>query len=99
MSQEQPEAVETVRNDTEKKPVAKKFQAPTVEEVEVYVKENNFSVDPNRFVSFYESNGCRVGKNPMKNWQAAVRSWEGNDYRKSSCKTVQTHRRRFKSIR
>jgi len=32
-----------------------------------------------QFFDYYEANGWRVGKNPMKDWKAAVRTWERND--------------------
>jgi uncharacterized protein YdaU (DUF1376 family) len=51
------------------------FRAPTVQEVETYVKSKSYPVDPERFVDHYTANGWRVGKNPMKDWQAAVRTW------------------------
>ena len=54
----------------------KRFTAPTVDEVETYVKEKgytNFSAQ--RFVDYYESKGWVVGKSPMKDWKAAVRGW------------------------
>lgn len=54
----------------------KRFRPPTVEEVEAYCIERNNKVDAERFVDFYASNGWRVGKNPMKDWKAAVRTWE-----------------------
>lgn len=54
----------------------KRFLPPTVEEVEAYCIERNNKVDAERFVDFYASNGWRVGKNPMKDWKAAVRTWE-----------------------
>ena len=54
----------------------KRFRPPTVEEVEAYCFERNNKVDAERFVDFYSSNGWRVGKNPMKDWKAAVRTWE-----------------------
>lgn len=54
----------------------KRFRPPTVEEVEAYCFERNNRVDAERFVDFYASNGWRVGKNPMKDWKAAVRTWE-----------------------
>lgn len=54
----------------------KRFRPPTVEEVEAYCLERNNKVDAERFVDFYASNGWRVGKNPMKDWKAAVRTWE-----------------------
>lgn len=57
---------------------AKKFIPPTVEEVREYCRERNNMVDPNRFINHYTANGWKVGKNPMKDWKAAVRTWEGN---------------------
>ena len=56
-----------------------RFRPPTVEEVEAYCFERNNRVDPERFVDFYSSNGWKVGKNPMKDWKAAVRTWEKRD--------------------
>lgn len=53
-----------------------KFLKPTFDEVEAYCQERNNSVDPERFISYYEANGWKVGKNPMKDWRAAVRTWE-----------------------
>ena len=58
---------------------AKRFTPPTVEEVAAYVKERGSDVDVQRFVDFYSSKGWTVGKNPMKDWRAAVRTWEGRD--------------------
>ena len=54
----------------------KKFIPPTVEEVRAYCKERNNSVDPQTFVDFYSSKGWMVGKNHMRDWKAAVRTWE-----------------------
>ena len=53
-----------------------RFTPPTVDEVRAYCKERRNTVNPERFVAWYEANGWKVGKNPMKNWQAAVRTWE-----------------------
>ncbi len=57
----------------------KRFTAPTKEEVMAYCKERNNRVDPERFIDYYTANGWRVGKNPMKDWKAAVRTWERQD--------------------
>lgn len=54
----------------------KRFRPPSVEEVEEYCFERNNKVDAEKFVDFYASNGWKVGKNPMKDWKAAVRTWE-----------------------
>ncbi len=58
------------------KPKRKKFTIPTVEEVEDYCLERNNKVDAEMFVDFYSSKGWMIGKNPMKDWKAAVRTWE-----------------------
>lgn len=59
------------------KPPRTRFSPPTVEEVHAYCKEKGYAVDPQRFVDYYTSNGWKVGKNPMKDWKAAVRNWSG----------------------
>ena len=59
---------------------AKRFSPPSLEEVKAYCKERKNSVDAQRFIDYYTSNGWKVGKNPMKDWKAAVRNWEGKDY-------------------
>lgn len=57
----------------------KRFRPPTLEEVEAYCMERNNRVDAARFIDYYTSNGWKVGKNPMKDWKAAVRNWERKD--------------------
>ena len=52
------------------------FRPPTVEEVEAYCRERNNSVDASLFVDFYTGKDWMVGKNRMKDWRAAVRTWE-----------------------
>ena len=69
----------------EPKRKAKRFTPPTLEEVTAYCIERNNSVDPQHFIDYYTSNGWLVGKNKMKDWKAAVRTWERNGY--SSAKT------------
>lgn len=58
---------------------ASRFKPPTVEEVSEYCRERKNRVDPQRFVDYYTSNGWKVGRNTMKDWKAAVRTWEKND--------------------
>lgn len=64
----------------EPKPKTTRFVKPTVEEIETYCKERNNNVDTQKFYNYYESNGWKVGKNPMKDWKAAVRTWEKNNF-------------------
>lgn len=72
-----------------KKRRAKKFVKPSVEEVSEYaegfIKSRNLRLTgktfrAERFVSWYDSNGWKVGKNPMKDWKGAVRTWIFKDY-------------------
>jgi hypothetical protein len=56
-----------------------KFQKPSPEEISAFCIEAGISIDVQHFFDYYESNGWRVGRNPMKNWQATVRNWEKND--------------------
>lgn len=58
----------------------KRFVPPSLEEVKAYCSERNNNVDAERFIDYYTSNGWLVGKNKMKDWKAAVRTWERNGY-------------------
>ena len=73
----QNEQTET-KTETETKTRAKSIR-PSLQEVIDYCKERNNSVDANRWYDFYTSNGWKVGKNPMKDWKAAIRTWEQKD--------------------
>ncbi len=55
---------------------SRRFIKPTVEEIKKYCQERKNNVDPQQFWDFYESKGWYVGKNKMKDWKAAVRTWE-----------------------
>lgn len=58
----------------------KRFSPPTLEEVQAYCTERNNNVDAQTFMDHYTANGWLVGKNKMKDWKAAVRTWERNSY-------------------
>lgn len=58
----------------------KKFVKPSIDEIIEYCRERQNHVDPQKFYDHYESNGWMVGKNAMKDWKAAVRTWERNGY-------------------
>lgn len=60
---------------------AKRFTRPSVEEVRAYCEERGNGVSAEAFVDFYESKGWKVGNSPMKDWRAAVRTWEKRDGR------------------
>ena len=54
----------------------KRFVKPNRENVREYMSELQMTDLSQRFVDYYESNGWKVGKNPMKDWKAAVRTWK-----------------------
>ena len=54
----------------------KKFTIPTPEEVQAYCDERKNGILGQQFCDFYSSKGWRVGSQPMKDWKAAVRTWE-----------------------
>jgi hypothetical protein len=70
------------RNSTETTPESKvkRFVPPSVEEVHEYMTQIEFNGNAQKFVDHYTANGWMVGKNKMKDWKAAVRTWRGNDY-------------------
>lgn len=54
------------------------FVPPSVDEVESYCDERNNGINPQAFIDFYQTRGWKVGKEKMKDWKAAIRTWENN---------------------
>jgi len=69
-----------------------KFVKPTLAQVAEYAKEIKFDLEPQQFLDYYDANGWRAGKNPMKDWKAAIRTWKrgrgSNDVSPDKKKTV-----------
>lgn len=63
----------------DKPPKTRAFVPPSVEEVRVYCLERGNGIDPQYFVDYYDARGWMIGKNKMKDWRAAVRTWERNN--------------------
>lgn len=63
-----------------KSSVREHYSRPSLGEVTAYCQERGKGVDPQQWFDFYTSNGWRVGRNSMKNWRAAVRTWERNGF-------------------
>jgi predicted transcriptional regulator len=63
-------------DNLENKQVYTRFVKPTLEEVQAYCLERGKGVDAQKWYDYYSANGWKVGKNPMKDWKAAVRTWE-----------------------
>ena len=56
--------------------IDKRFVKPTIEEVRAYCRDRGNTIDPEAFVAYYESKGWKVGTAPMRDWKAAVITWE-----------------------
>jgi hypothetical protein len=56
-----------------------RFIPPHATEVAEYMKEIDFNGDAQRFIDFYSAKGWMIGKNKMKDWKAAVRTWKKGD--------------------
>lgn len=75
-------------NDAKPKGGRHTFAKPSVEEIRFYCIERHNSVDAQRFFDFYESKGWLVGKSPMKDWKACVRTWEKYEQKGVSPKSI-----------
>ena len=65
----------------------KRFTPPTLEQVNQRISEMGYTLDGERFFYYYESNGWRVGKNPMKDWHQALAGWQSREGNKTSRKS------------
>lgn len=72
------------KNVKNEKNVKNVFKKPSLEEVKAYIEEKGYSIDAERFINYYESNGWMVGRNKMKNWKAAVSNWASKDKPKTN---------------
>ncbi len=73
----QSESVEPGAEERKKvAPKKERFKPPTVQEVQEYCNERQNGIHAYTFVNFYQSKGWKVGNQPMKDWRAAVRTWE-----------------------
>ena len=61
------------------------FITPKLQEIKAYCNERKNNVNAEQFFDYYESNGWMIGKNPMQDWKAAVRSWEKYSKVHQSC--------------
>lgn len=67
---------------------SKRFVKPSIDEIAVYMEERNMNNVSQKFYDFYEAKGWMIGKNPMKDWKAAVRTWESNHQKTSQPATT-----------
>ena len=74
------------KGDTPKK--TKRFVRPTLDEVTEYCNLRGAGIDPQGFIDFYESKDWMIGKNKMKDWKAAVRTWMRKDRERKQVQPV-----------
>lgn len=55
------------------------FQIPSIEEISKHCQERNNGINAEQFWNHYQSKGWMIGKNKMKDWKAAIRTWEKNN--------------------
>ena len=70
------ELIDYLRSVQPKK--SERFVKPTIDEIKAHILEKGYTFDAEAFYAFYESNGWKVGKNPMKNWKMACTTWAKN---------------------
>lgn len=68
---------ETVKEKVDKSPI--RFHKPTLDEVREYIKQKGYSFSAEQFYAYYESNGWKVGRNPMKDWKMACVTWQAKE--------------------
>lgn len=73
---------------------ASPFCPPQPEEVAAYCRERGNSVDAEQFCDFYASKGWRIGNQPMRDWKAAVRTWEKRENRTNNPKNAAAYDRK-----
>ena len=71
-----PDSLLLIPDSRAEKKSKQKFTQPTVEEVNDYILEKNYSVNAGAFVNFYASKDWMIGKNKMKCWRSAVNTWQ-----------------------
>ena len=64
------------------------FKKPKLDEVKNYCILRKNSIDAESFIDFYESKNFMIGKNKMKDWKAAVRTWERREYKKPTMSKI-----------
>lgn len=85
------ESVETGEEKRKKvAPKKERFKPPTVQEVQDYCNERQNGIQAYTFVNFYQSKGWKVGNQPMKDWKAAVRTWEQKNKQNGITNTTNT---------
>lgn len=74
------ESESKIKNEIKSEIINKKFIKPTLEELQEYISTREIKIDAQKFLDHYDAVGWKVSNNPMKDWKACVRTWEGRNY-------------------
>lgn len=77
------ETLNKIRNEK-----SKKFVPPTLEEVVQELRSQKvkyYQQNAEKFWNFYESKNWMIGKNKMKSWKAAIKTW---NFEKENNRTI-----------
>lgn len=91
IEKEKDKSIEEDCKKEQAKPARKRFVKPSLEELKAFNEEKQLNVDCDRFMDYYEANGWKAGKNPMKDWKAAMRNWSRNDRDRKKEKEVPSY--------
>lgn len=69
----------TIKERKQERNIYGAFRKPSIEEVSAYCQLRKNTIDPEAFIAHYESKGWMIGKNRMKDWKAAIVTWEKNN--------------------
>lgn len=79
--------INNTSNNIKEKSIKRKFDKPTIEQIQEYCIERNNGINAEAFYDFYESKNWYVGKNKMSDWKACVRTWEQRQQSKTKTST------------
>lgn len=90
-SKEKVKEKERSASDESDKPETTRFVPPSLEQVRERIREKNYSFDAERFIAFYQSKNWYVGKNKMKDWRAAMVTWQKRESERKPNYTNENH--------
>lgn len=95
------QAIDAPKSALSKKVAVKSsaFIIPAIEDVAAYIAEKGYSFDAEAFVSHYEANGWKVGRNKMKSWKAACTTWAKRDNKPDRKPFLTANEKMAKSLR
>lgn len=79
--------INNTSNNIKEKSIKRKFEKPTIEQIQEYCIERDNGINAEAFYDFYESKNWYVGKNKMTDWKACVRTWEQRQRSKTKTST------------